>query len=131
MCIRDSIGQGGTPFAMWRLRTGPGAPGDDGGGWLGATLRRLHLDELPQLGNVLRGEMSLVGPRPVTRDVWGQLAPWEQDRCLVPPGITGMWQLDRMRRWRLEQMIVSDLLYLLRWSPRLDLRILARTLLGR
>jgi lipopolysaccharide/colanic/teichoic acid biosynthesis glycosyltransferase len=42
-----------------------------------------------------------------------------------------MWQLDSLRRWRLEQMIVSDLLYLLRWSPGLDLRILARTLLGR
>ncbi len=127
----ERIGQGGAPFALWRLRTGPGVPGDDGGGWLGAALRRSHLDELPQLVNVLRGEMSLVGPRPVTRGVWEQLAPWEQGRCLVPPGITGMWQLDRMRRWRLEQMIVSDLLYLLRWSPRLDLRILARTLLGR
>lgn len=127
----ERIGQGGTPFSMWRLRTGPGAPGDERGDRLGALLRRLHLDELPQLLNVLRGEMSLVGPRPVTQRVWESLAPWEQARCLVPPGITGMWQLDRMRRWRLEQMIVSDLLYLLRWSPLLDLRILARTLLGR
>jgi len=88
-------------------------------------------DELPQLLHVVRGEMSLVGPRPVERAVWDQLEPWEQARSVVRPGITGMWQLDRLRRWRLEQMIVSDLLYLLRWSPGLDLRILARTLLGR
>lgn len=127
----ERIGQGGAPFAMWRLRTGPTPEGDTGGGALGALLRRLHLDELPQLLNVVRGEMSLVGPRPVTRDVWDRLEPHERARCLVRPGITGMWQLDRLRRWRLEQMIVSDLLYLLRWSPRLDLRILARTLLGR
>lgn len=127
----ERVGQGGRSFAMWRLRSGPGAPGDEGGGRIGAFLRRSHLDELPQLGNVLRGDMSLVGPRPVPRDVWDQLAPWERARCLVRPGITGMWQLDSLRRWRLEQMIVSDLLYLLRWSPGLDLRILARTLLGR
>ena len=127
----ERIGHGGAPFAMWRLRTGPTPEGDSGGGALGALLRRLHLDELPQLLNVVRGEMSLVGPRPVTRDVWDQLEPHERARCLVRPGITGMWQLDRLRRWRLEQMIVSDLLYLLRWSPGLDLRILARTLLGR
>jgi GT2 family glycosyltransferase/lipopolysaccharide/colanic/teichoic acid biosynthesis glycosyltransferase len=127
----ERIGQGGRPFVMWRLRSGPGSPGDEGGGRLGALLRRLHLDELPQLANVLRGEMSLVGPRPVPAHVWERLEEWERARCLVPPGITGMWQLDRLRRWRLEQMIVSDLLYLLRWSPGLDAQILARTLLGR
>lgn len=126
----ERVGLGGRSFGMLRLRTGREVA-DAGGGWLGGLLRRLHLDELPQLWNVLRGEMSLVGPRPVTRDVWESLEEWERARCLVRPGITGMWQLDRMRRWRLEQMIVSDLLYLLRWSPRLDLRILARTLLGR
>ena len=125
------IGLGGAGFAMWRLRSGPGAPGDEGGGRLGALLRALHLDELPQLVNVLRGEMSLVGPRPVTEDVYARLSRWERARCAVRPGITGMWQLDRLRRWRLEQMITSDLLYLLRWSPGLDLQILARTLLGR
>ncbi len=127
----ERVGKGGHSFAMWRLRSGPGLPGDEGGGRIGAFLRRTHLDELPQLVNVLRGDMSLVGPRPVPRDVWERLAPWERARCLVRPGITGMWQLDSLRRWRLEQMIVSDLLYLLRWSPGLDLRILARTLLGR
>ncbi len=130
--VRTSrVGLAGQPFHMWRLRSGPGTPGDEGGGAFGRLLRGLHLDELPQLVNVLRGEMSLVGPRPVTEHVYGGLQRWEQARCVVRPGITGMWQLDRLRRWRLGQMITSDLLYLLRWSPGLDLRIVARTLLGR
>ena len=123
------VGRDGVSFGMWRLRSGPA--GDVDGGWLGGLLRRLHLDEIPQLLNVLAGQMSLVGPRPVTANVFAGLAPWERARCAVRPGITGMWQLDRLRRWRLEQMITSDLLYLLRWSPGLDLRILAGTLLGR
>ena len=125
------VGRGAAPFGMWRLRTGGGALGATGGGWLGGALRRLHLDELPQLWNVVRGQMRLVGPRPVAPDVARTLRGWGRARFAVAPGITGMWQLDRLRRWRLEQMITSDLLYLLRWSPSLDLRILAETLLGR
>jgi len=122
------VGRDG-PFRMWKLSTGP--DGESGGGWLGRALRRTHADELPQLVNVLRGEMALVGPRPVAPDVAAALNPGEQARFAVLPGITGMWQLDRLRRWRLDEMIVSDLLYVLRWSPALDLRILAETLLGR
>ena len=125
------VGLAGQAFGMWRLRSGPGAPGDEGGGRPGDVLRALHLDELPQLANVLAGEMSVVGPRPVTEQVYEQLEGWQRARCAVRPGITGMWQLDRLRRWRLGQMITSDLLYLLRWSPGLDVRIVARTLLGR
>ena len=98
---------------------------------MGALLRRWHLDELPQLWNVARGQMRLVGPRPVPQQVAEALQPHERARFAVKPGITGMWQLDRLRRWRLDQMITSDLLYLLRWSPALDVRILAETLLGR
>ena len=122
------IGQGGRPFQMLRLRSGPGPGGDEGGGKFGAALRLSHFDELPQLWNVVRGEMALVGPRPVTAEVRDGLLGWEQARFLVPPGITGVWQIDRLRRWRLEQMIASDLLYLLRASLLLDLRILAETL---
>lgn len=117
------------PFRMLRFRTAP--HGEVGGGPLGQLLRRTHIDELPQLWNVVRGQMALVGPRPVAPDVAARLEPWEQARFRVRPGITGMWQLDRLRRWRLEQMVASDLLYLLRWSPSLDLRILGETLLGR
>jgi GT2 family glycosyltransferase/lipopolysaccharide/colanic/teichoic acid biosynthesis glycosyltransferase len=124
------IGQRQRPFAMWRLRSGPGH-GDSGGGRIGALLRKLHLDELPQLWNVVRGDMSLVGPRPIAPETAAQLEPWEQARFRVRPGITGIWQLDRLRRWRLEEMVASDLLYLLRWSPSLDARLLAETLFGR
>ena len=122
------IGRSLRPFAMWRL---PSGADDDGGGRFGAFLRRLHLDELPQLWNVLRGDMSLVGPRPVDPDTAARLEPWEQARFRVRPGITGIWQLDRLRRWRLEEMVASDLLYLLRWSPGLDARLIAETLFGR
>ncbi|MEE2828682.1 MAG: sugar transferase [Myxococcota bacterium] len=125
------LGRNMVPFEMLRLRTGPTPGGDSGGGLLGAFLRRAHLDELPQLINVLLGDMSLVGPRPVDKRVAQQLAPWERARFSVRPGITGVWQLDRLRRWRLEQMIASDLLYILRWSPLLDIRILVQTLFGR
>ena len=63
--------------------------------------------------------------------VAANLKDWQRARCDVRPGITGVWQLDRLRRWRLEEMIGSDLLYVLRWSPSLDAGILSETLLGR
>ena len=75
--------------------------------------------------------MSLVGPRPVSPELGEGLDNWERARFCVRPGITGVWQLDRLRRWRLEQMIASDLLYILRRSMTMDLRLLGRTLLGR
>ena len=124
-------GLGGNTFSMFRLRTGAGDSDEVGGGILGRFLRWAHLDELPQLLNVLRGEMSFVGPRPVRPEVAMALPPGQRARFQVRPGITGIWQLDRMRRWRLEQMLNSDLLYVLRRSPSLDLRILAQTLFGR
>jgi lipopolysaccharide/colanic/teichoic acid biosynthesis glycosyltransferase len=125
------IGLDLTSFEMLRLRSGPGPLGDEGGGWLGRLLRWSHADELPQLINVLRGEMALVGPRPVAPQTADRLDEWQRARFSVRPGITGIWQLDRLRRWRLEQMIASDLLYVLRRSPAMDLRLLGQTLLGR
>jgi GT2 family glycosyltransferase/lipopolysaccharide/colanic/teichoic acid biosynthesis glycosyltransferase len=120
------VGLGGRAFGMLRFRTGRGDAGE-GEGALGACLRGLHIDELPQLLHVVRGEMALVGPRPVTPEVAAALEPWERARFLVPPGLTGHWQIDRLRRWRLEQMIASDLLYLLRSGARTDARILLET----
>jgi len=125
------IGLDQMPFDMLRLRSGPGSTGDEGGGWLGRLLRWSHADELPQLVNVLRGEMALVGPRPVSPDIAATLTEWQRARFAVRPGITGIWQLDRLRRWRLEKMVASDLLYVLRRSPAMDLRLLAQTILGR
>jgi len=125
------VGRGGRSFAMFRFRTfSPDEP-ETGGGMLGRFLRWTHLDELPQLINVLRREMSFVGPRPIRPEIARKLSAEQRARFTVRPGITGIWQLDRMRRWRLEQMLTSDLLYVLRRSPALDLKILAQTLLGR
>ena len=125
------IGRGGREFTMLRLRSGPGTEGREGGASLGRLLRWLHVDELPQLWNVVRGDMALVGPRPIQPDLAAALEPWQAARLCVRPGITGVWQLDRLRRWRLDEMITSDLLYVLRWSPALDLKILSETLFGR
>jgi len=125
------VGSGGSVFSMWRLRSGPGTEGFEGGGALGRLLRWLHVDELPQLINVVCGEMALVGPRPIAPALAADLHDWQRARFRVRPGITGVWQLDRLRRWRLEEMIASDLLYVLRWSPALDAGILSETLLGR
>ena len=126
------IGLDLTSFEMLRLRSGPGPLGDQGGGWLGGLLRWSHADELPQLINVLRGDMALVGPRPVAPQTADGLDEWQRARFSVRPGITGIWQLDRLRRWRLEQMIASDLL-LDYWALWLVLAVVlvAGVLLGR
>jgi exopolysaccharide biosynthesis polyprenyl glycosylphosphotransferase len=96
---------------------------------LGRFLRRTSLDELPQLWNVLRGEMSLVGPRPLPiRDV-GQFAePWLMRRFSVFPGITGLWQVSGRSHVSFDDWIRMDLTYIDRWSLALDLWILARTI---
>jgi hypothetical protein len=125
------VGLGGSPFVMLRLRSGPGAEGREKGGRLGQALRWLHIDELPQLWNVIRGDMALVGPRPIESTITDELEDWQAARLCVRPGITGVWQLDRLRRWRLDEMLTSDLLYVLRWSITLDLGILSETLFGR
>jgi lipopolysaccharide/colanic/teichoic acid biosynthesis glycosyltransferase len=96
---------------------------------VGRWLRRFHLDELPQLINVLRGEMNLVGPRP-SPDRENQYCPrWREARLSVRPGITGLWQVCRTRRPGLDfqEWIRFDLEYLRRRSWRLDLWILMMT----
>jgi lipopolysaccharide/colanic/teichoic acid biosynthesis glycosyltransferase len=102
---------------------------------VGAVLRRTSLDELPQLLNVLRGEMSLVGPRPAL--------PWEAElfgaphrhRVLAPPGITGLWQTSGRNKLSMRQGLDLDIQYLERRSLALDMVILVKTiwvvLLGR
>ena len=96
--------------------------------WLGRLLRRSSFDELPQLLNVLRGEMSLVGPRPLPLEEAEQLAPEARRRHDVPPGITGLWQVSGRNDLPYAQMIRLDLEYVERASFRLDLRILLATL---
>ena len=96
---------------------------------VGAFLRSSSLDELPQLINVVKGEMSLVGPRPLpTRDVKRFSEPWLMRRFSVKPGITGLWQVTGRSNTDFDSAIQLDLQYIDRWSPLLDLRILAQTL---
>jgi lipopolysaccharide/colanic/teichoic acid biosynthesis glycosyltransferase len=94
---------------------------------LGRWLRRLSLDELPQLINVLRGEMSLVGPRPPLPYEVDQYGPRELGRLVVPPGLTGLWQVSGRATLDFQQMIDLDLAYIDGWSLWMDLRILAQT----
>lgn len=96
---------------------------------VGAFLRSTSLDELPQLINVVKGEMSLVGPRPLpTRDVERFSQPWLMRRFSVKPGITGLWQVSGRSNTDFDAAIQLDLRYIDRWSPLLDLRILLQTL---
>lgn len=97
---------------------------------LGRALRRTSLDELPQLINVLRGEMSLVGPRPVTRE---ELARYAQHKGLaaylsMTPGITGLWQVSGRSQTSYEERVQLDLRYHAKRSLVMDLRILIKTL---
>ena len=94
---------------------------------IGRWLRRFNLDELPQLFNVLRGEMSLVGPRPAIPYELALYQPTYWDRLRVPPGMTGIWQVTRRDRLSAAEMIALDLRYVSEASLWLDLKILART----
>lgn len=95
---------------------------------LGRRLRKLSLDELPQLFNVLRGDMSLVGPRPELLDLTVDYLPWQRSRHLVKPGLTGLWQTtDRGKGRLLHESIDLDLEYIEGLSFSRDWRILART----
>jgi exopolysaccharide biosynthesis polyprenyl glycosylphosphotransferase len=94
---------------------------------IGGFLRRYSLDELPQLINVLRGEMSLVGPRPLPERDYERLEDWHRKRYLVLPGITGLWQISGRAELDFDELVRLDFLYLERWSVFLDLSILVKT----
>jgi lipopolysaccharide/colanic/teichoic acid biosynthesis glycosyltransferase len=101
---------------------------DDRITWVGNFLRRTSLDELPQLLNVLRGDMSLVGPRPAIPYELAAYQTWHRRRVLeVKPGITGLWQVTGRSRVKFDEMVRLDLRYAETWSPWLDIKILLRT----
>jgi exopolysaccharide biosynthesis polyprenyl glycosylphosphotransferase len=94
---------------------------------VGRVLRRTNLDELPQLINVLRGEMSLVGPRPLIPQEDKRVVGWHRRRLELTPGITGHWQVLGSSRVPLDEMVAIDYLYVANWSLWTDLKLLLRT----
>ncbi|PXY19256.1 sugar transferase [Prauserella muralis] len=146
---QQRVGRDGDSFTMLKFRTMvPNAhavrdtllSGNDGAGPLfklrhdprvtrvGALLRRYSLDELPQLFNVLRGQMSLVGPRPPLPEETEQYAPEVHRRLLVKPGLTGLWQVSGRSELSWEESVRLDLRYVEDWSLALDMAILWKTL---
>jgi lipopolysaccharide/colanic/teichoic acid biosynthesis glycosyltransferase len=136
---QQRVGLGGGMFEMWKLRTMThGAP--LGGVWdpltaddpritrVGAILRKTSLDELPNLINVIQGEMAIVGPRPTIREQVDEYTPRQRRRLEVKPGLTGWAQVNGRASLPWEERIELDVWYVDNRSARLDARILARTL---
>ena len=144
---QSRIGRGGKPFEMFKFRTMyDGADRqkaelrhrNEADGFfkiaddprvtpVGRWLRRASLDELPQLLNVLRGEMSLVGPRPLIDEEDSRIEGWFRRRLDITPGMTGAWQVLGSSRIPMRDMVTIDYLYRTNWSLWLDLKILLRT----
>jgi len=95
---------------------------------VGMFLRRFSLDEIPQLWNVLRGQMSLVGPRPLPLRDYALLEGWHRKRYLVLPGITGLWQISGRSNLDFDDLVRLDFYYLENWSIWLDISILLKTI---
>ena len=93
----------------------------------GRLLRKFSLDELPQLWNVLKGDMSLVGPRPPIPEEVAQYERWQRRRLAMKPGLTCLWQISGRNELDFDQWMKLDLAYIDNWSPWLDLKILVRT----
>ena len=132
------VGKDSVDFELLKLRTmvvgaetqGAGVAVDQGDPRItriGRVLRRLSLDELPQLWNVVRGDMSIVGPRPTVRSQVDQYTERQRGRLAMRPGITGWAQVSGRAALPWHERIELDLWYIEHWSLRLDARILART----
>ena len=122
-------GRHGLSFTLWKLRTMDAAPGPDAARLthLGRILRALSIDELPQLWNVLRGDMSLVGPRPLLPEYLPRYTVEQRRRHLVRPGITGLTQVRGRNAIDWVEKLALDVWYVEHRSLRLDLWILWRT----
>ncbi len=145
---QERVGRGSRHFRLFKLRT-MAADAEErraeliarstDAGWLkldrdpritpiGRWLRRLSLDELPQLWNVVRGEMSVVGPRPLIPSEDEHVEAWARGRLDLTPGITGYWQVLGRTRIPFEEMVKLDYLYVMNWSLWEDVRLMLRTL---
>jgi exopolysaccharide biosynthesis polyprenyl glycosylphosphotransferase len=94
---------------------------------VGRLIRKLSLDELPQFWNVMRGEMSVVGPRPALMNEVAEYDDWHRERLRVKPGITGLWQISGRSELKFEEMVLLDVYYIENWSPLEDLKIMLKT----
>lgn len=132
------VGKDGREFELFKLRTMVVGAEKQGAGWAvnrgdpritrtGRVLRRLSLDEVPQLWNVVRGEMSLIGPRPTLAYQVEQYTPRQRKRLDVKPGITGWAQIHGRASLPWEERIELDVWYVENRSPAVDLKILLRT----
>ena len=132
------VGRGGKPFVIWKFRTMiPDADrlldahGQSTGvgriTYAGRFLRMTSLDELPQLINILRGEMSFIGPRPGLIEHYSRFTDEQRGRCLMLPGVTGLAQTNGRNTLPWSQRIALDLKYIEEYSLWLDLKILVRT----
>jgi lipopolysaccharide/colanic/teichoic acid biosynthesis glycosyltransferase len=134
---QQRIGRRGVPFYMWKFRSmysgvpryarSPVSDTDPRLTRLGRALRRMSIDELPQLLNVLKGDMSLVGPRPEMPFIVRKYRPRERLRLNAVPGITGLWQISPARAMPIHQNLYLDLFYIENRNIFLDLAILLRT----
>lgn len=132
------VGQNGRPFTMYKFRTmyvevdeyaeAPLQPDDDRIIPIGRFLRRTSLDELPQLWNVLTGDMSMVGPRPEMPFIVEEYEPWQRRRLTVKPGITGLWQILGRKDLPLHANLEYDFYYIQNQSIFYDLMILMKTM---
>lgn len=127
---QDRPGLGGETFTLYKFRTMRSGPGTDGDRLtpLGRALRATSLDELPELWNVLRGDMSLVGPRPLLVEYLDRYSPRQARRHEVRPGLTGLAQVSGRNALSWDERLELDVRYVETWSITGDLRILARTL---
>jgi exopolysaccharide biosynthesis polyprenyl glycosylphosphotransferase len=133
----DRIGKDGKTFRLYKFRTmyhdtnpyavAPGDQTDPRITPVGRWLRKTSLDELPQFWNVLKGDMSLVGPRPEMPFIVAQYEPWQRRRLDVPQGITGLWQIAGRKQLPLHFNLEYDFYYIRNWSLLLDVVILLRT----
>ncbi len=125
LVAKERMGRNGLRFRLWRFRC------ECAGGRMtraGAWLRRLSLEQLPEVVNVLRGEMSIVGVRPAPPDEAAQYKKWHHRRLGCRPGMTGLWRIEDVGRGGLDELIRLDLLYIDSWSIWLDCTVVARTL---
>jgi lipopolysaccharide/colanic/teichoic acid biosynthesis glycosyltransferase len=119
--LNKHVGPGGDP-RMFKITEDPRITR------VGRFLRRYSLDELPQLLNVVRGEMSLVGPRPLILEEDRHVSHWARKRMNLKPGITGLWQVLGRSDIPFEEMVKLDYVYVTTWSLWQDFRLLLRTI---